>query len=136
MTALLQARGLGRSFGDRAVFRSLNFEVQAGRHLALLGPSGCGKSTLLRVLAGLDAPDEGELRIDGQLVSAAGRVLVPPHARNLAMVFQDLALWPTLSAIENVIFGLGSTAMGRRERYARARETLDWCNTERPRAIS
>jgi ABC-type Fe3+/spermidine/putrescine transport system ATPase subunit len=141
MTALLQAEDLARSFGEQDVFRAVTFSLDRGRHLAVLGPSGSGKTSLLRVFAGLDAPDKGKLWIDGQLVSAAGEILVPPHARRLAMVFQDLALWPTLSALENVVLGLSATTLGRRERRERAREMLDWCGlaglaTRRPAALS
>jgi iron(III) transport system ATP-binding protein len=127
MTPLIQARNLRKAFGAQTVFASVSFEIEAGQHLALLGPSGCGKSTLLRLLAGLDAPDEGQLWIDGQLVSEPGRSLVPPHERQLAMVFQDLALWPTLSAVENVILGMANLKLPRRDRRAQALAALETC---------
>lgn len=75
MNALIQVQNLGKSFGGHAVFQSVSFQVLAGRHLALLGPSGCGKSTLLRLIAGLDAPEHGQIRLAGQLVSKPGRIL-------------------------------------------------------------
>lgn len=141
MTALIQAADLSKAFGSHQVFESVSFEVQPGEHLALLGPSGCGKSTLLRLLAGLDAPDDGQIRIDGQLVSGPERILVPSHQRRLAMVFQDLALWPTLTALENVLMGMASLPLAKAERRAQALEVLKTCQIEdlaqrKPAALS
>jgi ABC-type Fe3+/spermidine/putrescine transport system ATPase subunit len=141
MTALLQAQNLGKSFRDHAVFRSVSFELHTGQHLALLGPSGCGKSSLLRLLAGLDAPTEGQLSLDGRLVSDPGRTLVPPHERKLAMVFQDLALWPTLNALDNVLLGMARVPLSKTERRTQALEALRLCNIEtlahrKPAALS
>lgn len=124
MTALLHVQDLGQAFGEHAVFQSVSFELHAGQHLAVLGPSGCGKSTLLRLLAGLDAPTEGRIWLDGRLVSEPGRILVPPHERKLSMVFQDLALWPALSVLENVMLGLAQPGLSRAQRRERALETL------------
>lgn len=124
MSALLHAQDLGQAFGERAVFQCVSFELHADQHLAVLGASGCGKSTLLRLLAGLDAPTEGRIWLDGRLVSEPGRILVPPHERKLSMVFQDLALWPALSALENVMLGLAQPGLSRAQRRQRALETL------------
>lgn len=141
MTALLQAQNLGKSFDDHVVFQFVSFEVHAGQHFALLGPSGCGKSSLLRLIAGLDAPTEGQLLLDGRLVSEPGRTLVPPHERKLAMVFQDLALWPTLNALDNVLLGMARVAVSKTERRAQTLEALRICNIEtlahrKPAALS
>ena len=84
----------------------MSLELWAGEHLALLGASGAGKSTLLRAIAGLDAPCDGRILLRGVLASETGRVVVPPHRRGVAMVFQDLALWPSLSPFGNVVLGL------------------------------
>jgi ABC-type Fe3+/spermidine/putrescine transport system ATPase subunit len=130
MTPLLQAQSLSKSFGDHAVFQAVTFEVHVGQHLALLGPSGCGKSTLLRLLAGLDAPTDGKLWIDGQLASERERVLVAPHERKLAMVFQDLALWPTLSALDNVLLGMTSLSLAKAERRTQALHALKTCQID------
>jgi ABC-type Fe3+/spermidine/putrescine transport system ATPase subunit len=127
MKALLQAREIAKSFGSSSVFSGVSFEIQAGQHLAVLGPSGCGKTTLLRLLAGLDPPTAGQLFIDGQLVSEPGRVVVLPHRRKLAMVFQDLALWPTLRAVENVILGLAQSPLNRSEKREQALNALSAC---------
>ena len=127
MTVLLKVQNLSQSFDGHAVFRSLTFEMPVGQPLALLGSSGCGKSTLLRLLAGLDAPEQGQIWIDGRLVSEQGRVLVPPFERKLAMVFQDLALWPTLSAVENVLLGMARSALSCAQRREQAMESLKKC---------
>ncbi len=130
MTALIQAKSLSQAFGTYKVFESVSFEVQAGQHLALLGSSGCGKSTLLRLLAGLDAPDDGQIWIDGRLASGPARILVPPHQRNVAMVFQDLALWPTLTVLGNVMLGMGGLSVTKAERRTQSLEALQTCKID------
>src|SRR5207247_9019924 len=106
------------------VLSQVSFTVTAGEHTVILGPSGCGKSTLLRLLAGLDAPSAGQVLLDGNIVSEPDRILRSPHLRGVAMVFQDLALWPNLSVMNNVLLGLSGTALTRQEAKARAREAL------------
>ena len=78
-----------------------SFEIAEGELFTLLGPSGCGKTTLLRLIAGFNAPDEGEIRFDGRNVND-----VPPHLRGIGMVFQNYALWPHMTVTENVAYGL------------------------------
>ena len=91
-----------RGGGDPVeVIRQLNLTIQNGEFLVLVGPSGCGKSTLLRLLAGLDRPTSGEIRIGTRPISD-----VPPARRNVAMVFQSYALYPHLSVRDNLSFGL------------------------------
>ncbi|MDQ3625169.1 MAG: ABC transporter ATP-binding protein [Verrucomicrobiota bacterium] len=130
MKALLELRDVSRRFGATLVFERISFVVESGRHLGLLGPSGCGKSTLLRLIAGLDAPTSGEILIDGRRVAEAGKLLVPPHERGIAMVFQDLALWPNLSALENVALGLASLRLPRAQLRDRAVGALRACGIE------
>ncbi len=92
----------GRGGGDPVeVIRQLNLTINDGEFLVLVGPSGCGKSTLLRLLAGLDSPTSGEIRIGSRPISD-----VPPARRNVAMVFQSYALYPHLSVRDNLSFGL------------------------------
>lgn len=141
MTALLKVQDLGRFYGKQPVFQSVAFEIHAGQHLALLGSSGGGKSTLLRLIAGLDAPEQGQIWIDGKLVSGPRQVVIPPHQRGLAMVFQDLALWPTLSALENVLLGLVQSNSSRQQRIEQARDALERCRVgelagRKPAALS
>jgi len=130
MSPLLEVRELSKSHGSTPVFSRVGFAILPGEHLALLGPSGCGKSTLLRLLAGLDAPAEGQIQIEDRLVSAPGKILVPPHERGIAMVFQDLALWPNLDAIHNVLLGMAQTPLSRSQRGAQALAALKLCGVE------
>src|SRR5206468_12272602 len=106
--------------GATTALRAVDLEIASGEPIALLGSSGAGKSTLLRLLAGLDAPTAGEFWGDERLLSRPGRVLVPPHERRIAMVFQDLALWPNLTALDNVLLGLARSPLPKRDRRARA----------------
>jgi iron(III) transport system ATP-binding protein len=100
-------------FGDSPALRSVSLALEPGELLLLLGPSGCGKSTLLRTIAGFVAPDAGRVLFDGADVTQ-----VPPHQRQIGMVFQSFALFPHLSVGENVAFGL-------REQRRPSRETLE-----------
>jgi ABC-type Fe3+/spermidine/putrescine transport system ATPase subunit len=94
-----------KRYGLTTALGGVDFDVAAGEFLVLLGPSGSGKSTLIRSLAGIERLDSGEVRLSGQLVSA-GKANVPPEKRDLAMVFQDYALWPHLTAGGNVGYAL------------------------------
>ncbi|HHC07613.1 MAG TPA: ABC transporter ATP-binding protein [Actinobacteria bacterium] len=94
--------------------------MDRGEVLALLGPSGCGKTTLLRVVAGLEAPEDGRLVVDGELLVGPG-TFVPPERRRIGMVFQDWALFPHLTVAKNVAFGL---ERGESERVAAALEMV------------
>jgi ABC-type Fe3+/spermidine/putrescine transport system ATPase subunit len=85
----------------RTLWEGLNLKVAAGETVALLGPSGSGKSTLLKVVAGLEEPDAGRVLVDGQDLEG-----VPPEQRGFALMFQDFALFPHLSVLDNVAFGL------------------------------
>jgi len=127
MTPLLRLESVTQHFNGRDVFRDITFTVNAGESLALLGPSGCGKSTLLRILSGLDAPVGGCVFLDDQTASEPGRILIPSHRRGIGMVFQDLALWPGLTALDNVAAGLGASAGKKTGRRAAARAMLERC---------
>jgi iron(III) transport system ATP-binding protein len=118
---------VSKSYGARPVLSDLSLTFETGRHTAVIGPSGCGKSTLLRLVAGLDAPSSGRVLIDGEVVSEPEFVLVPPHRRNLSMVFQDLALWPNLSVLGNVSLGLAGKHLSRKEARTHANESLSIC---------
>ncbi len=87
--------------GRVVALKDINLEVPKGRFLAVLGPSGCGKSTLLRVVAGLERPDQGEVWIAGRRVDH-----LPPARRNVAMVFQNYALYPHFTVYQNIAIGL------------------------------
>jgi spermidine/putrescine transport system ATP-binding protein len=111
---LVQFRAVHKSFGSYTAVKALDLDIQRGEFLALMGPSGCGKTTTLRMLAGLEAPTSGTISIGGRVMND-----VPPHQRDTPMVWQSLALFPFLSVVENVEFGLrmrGIAAAERRER--------------------
>ncbi len=99
--------------------KTVSLDVAPGTFLVLLGPSGSGKTTLLRCLAGIERIDRGTLSI-GSRVVADGRAHVPPEQRDLSMVFQDYALWPHLTALDNVAFALRRRRLSRAECRARA----------------
>ncbi|MDR3505033.1 MAG: ABC transporter ATP-binding protein [Acidocella sp.] len=113
--AELNISGLGKSFGKTPVLGGVGFTVAAGELVAILGASGSGKTTLLRLIAGFLRPDEGEIRLDGELLANAGQCR-PPERRGIGYVAQEGALFPHLSIAENIVFGLP-----RAERKAKAR---------------
>src|ERR1700712_3023867 len=99
----LTIRNLRKSFGVVEVLKGIDLEARSGEFIALVGPSGCGKSTLLAMIAGLESVTSGEIRIGDRLVNA-----VEPKDRNIAMVFQSYALYPTMTVRENITFGMQS----------------------------
>ena len=113
-------RGVTKRFGELVAVDRIDLEVHPGEFLALLGPSGCGKTTTLRMIAGFDEPTEGEIEIDGR--SAVG---IPPNKRNVNTVFQAYALFPHLTVLDNVAYGLKQRKVGKQERYRSAAEALE-----------
>jgi iron(III) transport system ATP-binding protein len=113
-----------KRYGRRPVVDHVSLEIAAGEAVVILGPSGCGKTTLLRLVAGLDAPDEGEIGLDGRQVARAGHSLVPPHDRRIGFVFQDLALWPHLTVRGNLAFVTASVGIAKAVRDERIRHML------------
>lgn len=109
-----------KRFGDFVAVRDANLTIEDGSFVAIMGPSGCGKTTTLRMLAGLDAPTSGEIRIAGQVMND-----VPAHERDTPMVWQSLALFPFLNVRENVEFGLKMRGIEAPERRKRALTWLD-----------
>jgi iron(III) transport system ATP-binding protein len=103
---MLELRDVRKRVGRSFALGPISFEVATGRCLALVGPSGAGKTTTLRLIAGLEAPDAGVIRIGGEAVYG-GRKKVAPHRRRVALVFQSLALWPHLTVEKQVFYGLG-----------------------------
>src|SRR5260370_28941171 len=93
--------------GEGDAVRGLSLNVERGQFYTLLGPSGCGKTSTLRCIAGLETPTSGSIEIDSTVVYAsASRTVVPPHKRNIAMVFQSYAIWPHMTAFDTVAFPL------------------------------
>ena len=118
--ALLVLEGLTKRFGEHEAVRGLDLEIAQGEFIALMGPSGCGKTTTLRMIAGLEEPTEGEVRLDGERVNER-----KPWKRDTPMVWQSLALFPYLSVRGNVEFGLRMRGMRGKERRARALKWLE-----------
>ena len=116
----LELAGVARRYGDVRAVDGVDLVVAPGRTTALLGPSGCGKSTLLRLVAGLETPDAGTIRLEGRDLAR-----VPPQRRGIGMVFQDFALFPHLDVAGNVAFGLVERRWPRERRDARVHELLD-----------
>ncbi len=108
----LEIRGLTKIFpGGMRALDGLDLQIQDGEFFALLGPSGCGKTTLLRSIAGLETPNSGEIHIGGRDVTR-----LPPAARDVAMVFQDYALYPHMTVADNIAYPLKVRRVGRKER--------------------
>ena len=121
MAASLTISGIRKAFGKGAsaveVLKRIDIDVAPGEFLILVGPSGCGKSTLLNIIAGLEDPTEGELRIAGKNV-----VGVAPAQRDIAMVFQSYALYPTMSVADNIGFALEMRKVPKEQRQKRIAE--------------
>ena len=117
---LVELESVVKRFDDFVAVKSMDLTIGKGEFVAIMGPSGCGKTTTLRMLAGLEQPTEGEIRIGGELMND-----VPPHDRDTPMVWQSLALFPFLNARENVEFGLKMRKVPAAERKKRALEWLD-----------
>jgi len=99
--AQLEIAHVSKSFGDIEVLRDVNLQISSGEFVVFVGPSGCGKSTLLRMISGLEPVGQGEIRLDGQVIND-----IDPAERGVAMVFQSYALYPHMSAFDNIAFSL------------------------------
>ena len=120
----LQLKEVTKFYGSVLAVDRIALEVKEGELLILLGPSGCGKTTTLRLIAGFLQPTGGEIFIDGKLVGSSTR-MVPPNRRNLAMVFQNYALWPHKTVFENVAYGLRIRGIPKKEMRERVEKTLE-----------
>src|SRR2546427_2697332 len=116
----VEFRAVTKRFGALTAVNAINLRVRKGEFLSLLGPSGCGKTTSLRLIAGFEQPDEGEILIGG--VDAVG---IPPYRRDVNTVFQSYALFPHMSVLDNVAYGLKQRKIPKRDRRAMAREALE-----------
>ena len=124
MTARLSVENLSKSFGPVRVLDRVSFTVQPGRFLVLLGPSGSGKTTLLRCLAGIERADSGSIHL-GELPLAHERTHLAPDRRDLAMVFQDYALWPHMTATANVGYALRRRRLDKERARQRVERVLE-----------
>lgn len=114
MTAI-RVTGLRKLFGTAPAVDDVSFDVESGSIMTLLGPSGCGKTTTLRMIAGLERPDAGEVRVGDRIVTSAERgIHLPPDKRRMGMVFQSYAIWPHMNVFENIAFPLRGPRQGGR----------------------
>ncbi len=120
--ARLTFEDVSRRYGETLALDHVDLDIAPSEVVCLLGPSGCGKSTLLRVAAGVERPSAGRVLLDGQEV-AGPETFVPPERRGVGLMFQDFALFPHLSIVDNVAFGLKS--LNRGEARAEARTALE-----------
>jgi multiple sugar transport system ATP-binding protein len=132
----IDLRGVGKRFGAAAILNDISLTIEPGEFCVFIGPSGCGKSTLLRLIAGLEDASDGEIEIDGTVVNA-----LPPAQRNVAMVFQSYALYPHMTVLENMAFGLRHQKLPAAEIDKRVAEAarilhLDGLLQRRPRELS
>jgi multiple sugar transport system ATP-binding protein len=128
--------GVTKRFGSTVILHEIDLEVQAGECVVLLGPSGCGKTTLLRLLAGLESADAGRISVGGRVVND-----VAPADRDVAMVFQNYALYPHMTVFENIAFplvtrGIAKQEIDRRVQDVAARLGLSTCVNRRPAQLS
>jgi iron(III) transport system ATP-binding protein len=126
--SVLEFRDVTKYFGSNPAVDRVSFSIETGEIFTLLGPSGCGKTTTLRLVAGLEEPDGGEIRVNGEPVAAPGQgVFIAPDKRQMGMVFQSYAIWPHLTVFENVAFPLRvrrESAVTIRQRVRQALETV------------
>jgi len=116
----VEFRAITKRFGSLTAVNAVNLRVHKGEFLSLLGPSGCGKTTSLRMIAGFEQPDEGEILIGGRDVAGT-----PPYKRDVNTVFQQYALFPHMSILDNVAYGLKQRKVGKKERRQKAGEALE-----------
>lgn len=116
----LSIQGVSKRFGLFAAVEHVSIDIAKNEFVCLLGPSGCGKTTLLRMLAGLEQPTTGRMIVNGRDITT-----LPPVKRNIAMMFQSYALFPNLTAAENIAFGLREKKLSKQEIAAKVDEALD-----------
>ncbi len=134
--ATVSLAGVGKSYGSQSIVRDINLDIADGEFIVLVGPSGCGKSTILRMIAGLEDISFGDISIGGKVVNE-----MEARERNLAMVFQDYALYPNMTVEANIGFGLKMNGVPAPQRAARVREVAKLLQIEpylerKPRALS
>lgn len=134
----LELQNIRHVFGETVAVNDFSIDVRVGEVVCLLGPSGCGKTTALRVAAGLESRQQGDVSVGGRIV-AGDNVETPPERRGIGLVFQDYALFPHLTVLQNVEFGLGEMSAG--ERNIRAVTVLEqvgmkWATGRYPHTLS
>ena len=127
---MIHTRNLLKQFRTTVAVDQINLTLDEGELVIILGPSGCGKTTLLRLIAGLEQPDAGVIEINNMAVFTANGEM-PPYQRGLSMIFQDLALWPHMRVVDNLLFGLNGAGVGNEEKRERAHQVLRWVGLDR-----
>ena len=117
---VIQLDGVRKEFGDFVAVEQANFSIEQGEFFAMLGPSGCGKTTTLKMIAGFEQPTSGRVLLNGEDVSR-----VPPYKRNVNTVFQQYALFPHMSVIDNVRFGPKAKKLSKKDYEASVTQMLD-----------
>lgn len=115
---------------EKEIIKGVELCVRSKERVVITGSSGSGKSTLLKLLAGFIPPTSGKIIFDNQIVSQNGEIIVPSHQRNIAMVFQDLALWPHMNIEENIEFGLKIKGVSKELRREKVNEFLSLVGLE------
>ena len=115
----IEIKNISKHFGDVKAVDNVSFSIRQGEFFSLLGPSGCGKTTLLRLLAGFEAPNQGEIFIDGTDVTS-----MSPNLRPTNMVFQNYAIFPHINVKRNIEFGMRKEKLTKQELDNRAQEVL------------
>jgi iron(III) transport system ATP-binding protein len=115
---MLEVQEVSRRFGATVALDAISLRLDEGEAATLRGPSGCGKTTLLRIIAGLIVPDSGEIWLRGAPASKKGLIL-PPHRRDIAIVFQEPRLWPHMTVLQNVMFALSTFKQDERTKRLR-----------------
>ena len=118
--ALIEIRGLSKSFGEVKAVAGVDLDINAGEFITLLGPSGSGKTTVLRMIAGFEDPDSGTIKLNGEDITH-----LPPYDRDVNTVFQDYALFPHMDVITNIEYGLRVKKVNKEERRKKALEALE-----------
>jgi iron(III) transport system ATP-binding protein len=126
MSVAVKLQGIRKSYGALEILKGLDLDIADGSFTSLLGPSGCGKTTLLNMIGGLDQPTSGDIRIYSDEVFSKSKLInVPIERRNIGFVFQNYALWPHMTVLQNVGFSLKLRGIARAEREKRSREMLE-----------
>ena len=128
---MLEVNGLFVDIKGQPILKGVDFSVKSGELMGLLGPSGCGKSTLLKAVAGILPPKSGSILIGGEDMAN-----VPPHKRGAVIVFQDMRLFPNMTALENVAFPIKMQGVPKRQRLEQAEQlmkSVQLCGLERRR---